>query len=193
MDCIRSIFKVPIYIKNLSLNNDYMSNYCYTLKEQDNGRVVSNVGGWQSKDLMGPHIPLNDLFKEIVNHSSLFMKEIQLKNPDSIKIDNIWVNINGYKDSNNTHIHPNSLISGVYYVNAFENAGALKFSRDDIIVYDWNERTIETLNEYNSVSYFCKPITGNLILFPSWLSHSVFPNQSETQERISISFNIIYK
>jgi uncharacterized protein (TIGR02466 family) len=78
------------------------------------------------------------------------------------------------------------------HVNAFENAGALKFSRDDIIAYDWNEKTIDTLNEYNSISYFSKPVVGNLILFPSWLSHSVFPNESQTKERISISFNIIY-
>jgi uncharacterized protein (TIGR02466 family) len=190
---IKDIFKVPIYVKNLSLNNDSIKDYCYLLKKEDTiGRVISNFGGWQSKDLQGTHLPLNDLFKEIINHSSLFMKEIQLKKYDNIKIDNIWVNINGHKDSNNTHLHPNSLISGVYYVNAFENAGALKFSRDDIIAYDWNERTIDTLNEYNSISYFSKPVVRNLVLFPSWLSHSVFPNESQTQERISISFNIIY-
>jgi len=194
MDCIKSIFKIPIYVKQLSLNNESVKNYCYSLKEQDSkGRVISNFGGWQSNDLQGTHLPLNDLFIEIVNHSSLFLKEMQFKNADNLKIDNIWVNINGFKDSNNAHIHPNSLISGVYYVNAFENAGSLKFSRDDIMIYDWNERTVETLNQYNSMTYFLKPTTGNLILFPSWLTHSVLPNESQTQERISISFNIIYK
>jgi uncharacterized protein (TIGR02466 family) len=194
MDCIKDIFKIPIYVEKLSLNNDDIKNYCYSLKDNDiEGRVISNVGGWQSKDLEGIHLPLNDLFKEIINHSSLFMKEIQLKNYDNIKIDNIWININGFKDSNNMHTHPNTLISGVYYVNSFENAGNLNFNRDAIMTYDWNKRTIETLNEYNSYSFFVKPVIGNLILFPSWLSHSVSPNQSQTQERISISFNIVYE
>jgi uncharacterized protein (TIGR02466 family) len=194
MDCIKDIFKIPIYVEKLSLNNDDIKNYCYSLKDNDiEGRVISNVGGWQSKDLEGIHLPLNDLFKEIINHSSLFMKEIQLKNYDNIKIDNIWININGFKDSNNMHIHPNTLISGVYYVNSFENAGKLNFNRDAVMTYDWNEKTIETLNQYNSYSFFVKPVIGNLVLFPSWLSHSVSPNQSQTQERISISFNIVYE
>ncbi len=37
--------------KNLVIDNKQLEKYCLELKEKNNGRKVSNYGGWQSNDL----------------------------------------------------------------------------------------------------------------------------------------------
>ena len=48
-------------------------------------------------------------------------------------------------------------------------------------------------NFFNTMGWF-HPVKDNLlVLFPSWLEHSVEPNEKATKDRISISFNIFVK
>ena len=87
MSEIVDIFKTPIYFEDLKLNTKSMRDYCLSLKRKNTSVVKSNVGGWQSDDLKGKHMPLNDLFLEIEKHCSKFTNEIGLKN--LLTIDNI--------------------------------------------------------------------------------------------------------
>ena len=43
----------------------------------------------------------------------------------------------------------------------------------------------------NSYSFSFKPAVNRLVLFPSWLEHSVEPNLNPDKKRISFSFNFI--
>ena len=48
-------------------------------------------------------------------------------------------------------------------------------------------------NIWNSPTWFI-PVNNNLLLlFPSWLSHTVEQNEKATTDRISISFNTFVK
>jgi len=191
MNEIVDIFKTPIYFKDLKLNTKSMRDYCLSLKRKNTSVVKSNVGGWQSDDLKGKHMPLNDLFLEIEKHCSKFTNEIGLK--DLLTIDNAWININYYKDYNFEHIHANSKISGVFYIETPKDCGNIEFVSSDANLknYDWNSNTIKTPNEYTSASWVMPAIENRLILFPSWLNHKVQPNLNPKKERISISFNLM--
>jgi uncharacterized protein (TIGR02466 family) len=183
------LFKITIYEKKLKLKNEEIINYSYKLKKKDLGKQISNVGGWQSNDLQGVHKPLNELFEDIEHYGNEYGKLLGLKLP--LKIDNIWININEYKDFNLEHFHGNSLISGVYYVKVQKKSGNIVFSNPsiDIMQQDWNKYTINEHNTNNSPKWVMPSKTNTLYLFPNYLKHFVQPNFSNS-DRISISFNL---
>jgi uncharacterized protein (TIGR02466 family) len=161
-----------------------------SLSKQSAGRKMSNVGGWQSNDLTGEHKPLDLLFSEIMTYSSIFSKDIGLKN--SLHMNNIWVNINGYKDNNKSHIHSDCVLSGVYYCQAPINSGALQFPHplNELLEYEWKHNVVSNYNNYTSQLMSVTPKNNLLLLFPGWLRHYVDPNLNKKNKRISLSFNI---
>ena len=74
------------------------------------------------------------------------------------------------------HTHPNHMISGVYYVKVPKDAAPIIFSdpRGRFPPFD------DTIT--------IKPHAGDLVLFPSWLTHQV-PATPGSLSRISIAFN----
>ena len=61
---INDIFPTPLYQIDLNCNIAEMQKYCFNMMSKDTGRTVSNSGGWQSQDLKGVHLVLNELFKK---------------------------------------------------------------------------------------------------------------------------------
>lgn len=108
-----------------------------------------------------------------------------------LAIETFWVNISPKYAYNALHDHPQSLVSGVYYVQVNEQSGALRFRdpRAGKRISPWpiDKEKKTDQRHWDRVTY--QPIAGRLILFPSWLEHDVEANLSE-QERISISFNM---
>ena len=104
------------------------------------------------------------------------------------KITAMWSIINPKNASNMRHIHPNNFISAAYYVKASEKSG-------DIVFYDPRSANtirspiISKTNKLNSNIFSVQPKEGLLVLFPSYIHHSVNRNNSE-EERIVLSFNI---
>ena len=84
-----------------------------------------------------------------------------------------WLNRTEKHQSTHPHRHPNSIVSGVLYVDA-----------NDCIIF-YNNKT-ETFGTAVSKKYTVE--TGDLLLFPSSLLHYV-PNHVETSKRLSIAFN----
>ena len=133
---IKNLFVTPVYGVIIKQDNKKIANYCNSLvKKIGAGRKRSAEGGWQSGDLVGDHPPLSNLISTITKHVNKYCSDIQLK---KASLDNIWVNINGYKDTNISHNHPHSIFSGVYYVNVPNNGGNIVFEHPtyDTIQYD---------------------------------------------------------
>jgi uncharacterized protein (TIGR02466 family) len=106
----------------------------------------------------------------------------------ALNITSCWAIVNGKLAFNSVHNHPNSILSGVYYLQAPENCGGIFFSDPRPA----SQMLIPPVKEFNlwtfpKVSY--KPHEGTMLLFPSWLLHGVEMNVSE-EVRISVSFNI---
>ena len=195
---IHDIFKIPIYEVDLDLDTEKLYVLCNQHKTNSPSRIRTNVGGYQSDnlDLTFAKVDsvLGPLLKEIQIHSSNFAKEFVDNHQQSLS--NIWMNINSFGDYNRCHNHPDSTISGVYYVKTPRCCGNIVFEHPakDVFSYyfyrHYNQHPKE-FNEYNSM-FWSKPAVENILyLFPSWLNHFVEPNLNKTEERISISFNTL--
>ena len=185
---INDVFKTPVYQAKLKLDNKAISLYCVHHSKKDEGRTISNSGGYQSNFLNGSIPMLNELFVNIIHHSNEMAKLIGLK---PTKLSDVWININGYKDSNLSHIHSHCVLSGVYYVKAPEKCGDLVLCNPaSHMSYDWYDETLEGFNGYTASRDVMPAYEGCLYMFPSWLEHYVSPNMSQ-DKRISISFNMV--
>jgi uncharacterized protein (TIGR02466 family) len=185
-------FAVPIwydYFKGIE-NHEYVDaiNFCNSLSLKSDGRRMSNRGGWQSNDFYYRDIvdtPLQVFFKQIEH--SINEVQLDLGIQRRLFIGNMWININNLNNSNVTHAHPNSSISGVFYLT--KNNSNIVFTRSlDINKHhlDWIGSNGKTPLSVTDVSY--TPQQGQYLFFPSWLQHRVEPNPTK-EDRISIAFN----
>ena len=185
---IHNIFSVPLYNTKLSIDNKPILSFCTSLAKRNKGRVLTNIGGWQSKDLVKNEKPLIPLYRNITYHANKFTQSLEFKG--AVNLLNVWVNINGYKDFNALHKHDHSFISGVYYVKTPKDCGNIIFQRPgfDAFTSDWN-RHQEKFNDCNTAVRWQAAEESILYLFPSWQNHYVEPNLNKKEKRISISFN----
>jgi len=114
-----------------------------------------------------------------------FMATYCPKNDAHLKITQSWLNWTKPKQYHHKHAHPNSLISGVYYINAHKDNDKIFFYRDG---YQQIKFPPAEWNAYNSESWWYPVGAGDLILFPSSLTHMVQPVEGE-DTRISLAFN----
>ena len=188
---IHELFPCPIFIKDLNLNNFELEKYALNLKDIQSSNQKSNRGGFQSEFLPYKEEPILLSLSNNIEDCLLHYKNfIGFKKDLKINIDNMWFNINGEGGYHVTHTHPNSMFSGVYYINAPVNSGSINFENPnlDTMQYDWRDKFKDIFNEVNSENYYMTAFTGRLLIFPSWLKHSVSQNLTK-ENRISLSFN----
>jgi uncharacterized protein (TIGR02466 family) len=82
------------------------------------------------------------------------------------------------------------LVSGVFYVNSDEKFDKIKFYKKD--VYQIIKPEIKEWNLWNSESWWFTVKTGDIILFPSSLTHMVETKEGNNT-RISLAFNVFIK
>ena len=186
---IAELFTTPLYQVKLGLDNKNLIKFCSAYSKNNKGRKISNVGGYQSHDLSLELPVIKDLIKKIEEHATNFAKV--LINDNKQIVDNMWININKYKDSNNVHCHPGTDISGVYYIKTPENCGNIVFDHPmkQGLSFANVRYKIKDYNSYNSLEWEFTPVPDVLYLFPAWVNHHVEPNENKTKERLSISFN----
>jgi uncharacterized protein (TIGR02466 family) len=188
IDNIFSSFIATEILNNI--DNSELKNYAVDLREKEHGVIKSNFLGWQSDILTVPNTQITVLADEILKRINPLVQLFGFKSDCRVGLTNLWININQPCSFNRPHIHPDSVFSGVYYVEYIANSGKLIFKHpsvaQQILV---NENIVENFTEFSSGTYAVTPEIGKLIIFPSWLEHYVEPNTS-TQERISIAFNI---
>lgn len=172
----------------LDLDVSALQDYSYFIKENDAGRVISNCGGWQSHDLDIKIPELSGLISSIFKNTERLILKYDL--PKTYRIDPLWININGKRDFNQLHEHPGSIFGGVFYIKAPKDCGELVMINPvNTHQHYINPRLIENFNEYNSYSWKVTPADNKLVMFPAWVPHFTFPNESD-EDRISIAFNI---
>jgi uncharacterized protein (TIGR02466 family) len=131
--------------------------------------------------------PAFDDLRPILNrHAAVFAKELSWEIKP--KLDSLWVNLLKPGGHHASHIHPHSILSGTFYVEAPKGGGAIRFEdprlpqmmaapvrRDD---------APDDLRPFVTVT----PEPGLLLMWESWLRHEVLPGTAKA-DRLSISFN----
>jgi len=118
-----------------------------------------------------------------------FRETYDPKNDVNLKITQSWCNYTEPGQYHHKHAHPNSFISGVFYVQADFDVDRIFFYKDD---YQQLKLPPNTWNHWNSESWWFEAGTGGLVLFPSGLTHMV-PNTTSANTRISLSFNTFFE
>jgi len=155
---------------------EYMNKY---RENNYNGAIRSNVNCYQSDDIITSY-PCNYI-DEFLQETVLVELQQSINTITNLSINSMWFNENGKGGLNKNHIHPHTDLSGVFYVSTPEECG-------NIVFYNpLTESIMSRCNREENVHY--TPERGKLIIFPSWLYHSVRPNKSDGIRR-SIAFNL---
>eukprot|EP01032_Pedospumella_encystans_P008393 gene8393-9970_t len=98
--------------------------------------------------------------------------------PDYEQNMHIWSSVHANDSFHSAHHHQDASISGILYITTPPGSGAVVFNdpRGQLPPFGKSLQIV--------------PKVGELILFPSWLVHSVLPTMA-TQPRISVSFNYL--
>lgn len=180
------IFPTPIGIVDNTSNNDYSS-----LMDLPTKKHPSNTYE-QSEDsyILDTHSPeLKTWLEEQVNDYA----KLALCINQPIKITQSWLIIHRPNEYQfiYAHRHPNSLISGSFYIAGDEQA-PLRFDRNEVNTSPYIEWTVDEEqlknSQWNYLWTTFEAKTNRLIMFPSNLSHGV--NGVATDKfRCSLAFN----
>ena len=102
-------------------------------------------------------------------------------------INALFANINPKYSFHPEHLHPYSHISGVFYVKIGAESPAISF-KDPRMARWMMPPAADGSRPENAFHAPVKPEAGKLLMFPSWLEHSVPQNKSD-EDRMSMSFN----
>jgi len=182
------IFANILCTDTLDMDNLSLQLFAQEQMKKIDGRKYSNRGGWQS-NFVDDLPQMQPLVNEINNRLEQLRNVVNFIDEVVLKIESMWININHRYSYNSLHIHPNSYISGVYYVKTPENSGELVLRNPSNIQSMFTPSSvIKSFNEFNSSKWTISPEVGKLVLFPSWIEHEVTQNLSN-EDRISVAFN----
>lgn len=185
-------FSTPIWLRkitNAATLNPQLLKDLAELEASNSSITRSNVGGWHSDTnlhRLEAFKPLRQIIENVsvgcANYLGLDFQKADLV------FQGMWANRNGPGDYNTSHIHPNSFLSGSYYVKVPPESGNIEFN-DPV-----GERCMFTYPVRPEVNYLPRRLAyrcseGLLVMFPSWLPHGVQVNRSQ-ESRMSIAFNI---
>lgn len=161
-----------------------------TQESKDN--KVINEGNTHTADyhiLDNPE--LSELKKDLTEKVNLYFRSAYKIDEDiKIFITISWVNYTETGEYHHAHNHPNSVISGVYYIETDES-DTITFSAPWPNKLTMYMSPIE-YNEWNSDEWWYPTTKNSLLLFPSKLIHHV--NQVKSNKtRISLAFNTFIK
>ena len=113
-----------------------------------------------------------------------YMKDI-LDAVERVKPTISWVNRQPKGTQHSKHCHPNSILSGVFYLKTTNSTPITFFNP-----IPQSQIQIETnkFNPFNALSYQANIADGDVIIFPSTLMHSVSHNHDD-EDRYSLAFN----
>jgi uncharacterized protein (TIGR02466 family) len=126
-----------------------------------------------------------NLKERITDATYKYLDKISWSGSRTFEIRNSWINIADPDEDNTQHCHPGYTISGTYYFRVNEKQGVICFHNPNVVTHAGNFPQGTVCPQTTNIV----PDDGDILLFPSWLTHSVKKNRSQEQ-RISVAFNI---
>lgn len=149
----------------------------------------TSIGGYQSPNTLHQVTELIPLFEYICQMAFKSVGDLDFIDCD-IALTSAWLNVNDSRQCmNSTHVHQD-VFSGVFYLQAPKKSGKLVL-QNTAINNMWKGCSLAVnKNQFTAENIRIEPVEGDIIIFPSYIPHSVETNDHD-EERISISFNII--
>jgi len=185
---INGIFPTPIYISKLDRELTPLELKFVDKNKKDHYKNDGNITS--NNNYILNEKPFTNIKKELdLRVQDYFNKVISPANNITPYITQSWLNYTETNQYHHKHAHPNSLVSGVFYINCHEEHDKIKFFNDN---YKTIKLEIKDWNIWNSESWWFPVKTGDVILFPSSLTHMVETKQGDNT-RISLAFNVFIK
>ena len=191
-----NLFPIPLfrfdYPESRILKNNLTEKF-YEIEKQDQQKYSEkyphgSYTSFYSRDTIF-NIPGSKSLESFI-HSSVETADRHIGLSGDLKFTKSWFSINRKYSYHEQHHHCPNVWSGVYYVQAGSNDATISFINKNIIDTGWPYFSKKEMNtEYNSTQTVCRPETGMLLIFPSYLHHKVDQHLS-SDERITIAFNM---
>ena len=136
--------------------------------------------------------PMNTSLQMIIEKYLEHPPMINTVSPDKVEkimLTSIWCVSQWAGDFNPAHMHDGDL-SGVFYTKMPKSIDKERAVEDhypsvgDIVWFSGDPKS------FNGHKLQESPEVGDIFLFPSWLTHMVYPFRSPNEERRSVSFNL---
>ena len=180
-DELLQIFPTPVLITkyegDISEETKYVENLEY-LSQKENKN-------FKSKD---SYLMKHEIFKNIKNffgESITKYTEKILNSKQRLVITQCWTNRNPPGAKHHEHVHPNSILSGVFFFKIGGKLPPIQFAKTNQVAMKLDP---VKYNNITAETFMLPCVPGELLLFPSNLKHSVPMNLSE-ETRYSMSFN----
>jgi uncharacterized protein (TIGR02466 family) len=183
------LFPKPIliakYEKDISKELEYIMSCEHNLNEKS-----QNIYAKQSTNTFLLNEPELQNIREFIDAYLKFYVSNVLECSNELRITQSWSNICERGKKHHEHTHPNSIVSGVFYFQINEKLPPIEFRNPN--PHTSFTMNIKQHNNFNSPSFLLPLNSGELILFPSNLSHNVSDNM-EDLPRVSLAFNTFAK
>ena len=177
------LFSTPVFkarIETHSITPDHINELEYTVYPDGTGKQSKNT-----KVLLSE--PFTQLKIDIDKYLNAFVFDTLKIGQGNLVHVQSWINMHDPGDHAPKHHHINSCYSGVYYIQTPYNSGGIVFTKSPSHMEQIFAHPSEG-NLWNSSEWEFPTKAGDLILFPSYLTHSVPKNESN-EKRISVAFN----
>ena len=183
---INNLFPTPVGSFELGRDLSKLEQkFLFNLETRPNMGNVTSTNNYVLRDnrLSSLRLFLNNSLQEY------FQATMSPQDNIKLEITQSWINYTKTGQYHHKHTHPNSIISGVFYIQASKEIDKLFFYNES---YEQIKIVPKEFHVYNSESWWLPVETGQLLLFPSSLTHMVATTSGE-DDRISMSFNTFYK
>jgi len=185
---VEHLFPEPVYFSNL--DRALTKTELKTIAQYQE-KTSNNQGNMRTDDsYVLEHKTLKnlkkDLHQKIINY---FNKVICCGNAVTPYITQSWINYTKENQFHHRHAHPNSYVSGVFYINANKEVDRINFFRAGYRAF------LPQLTQFNTFNAQTTTYTmqgGDVLLFPSSLEHGVDIKKG-TNMRTSLSFNVFFR
>ena len=184
------LFATPLYISELE--RDFTSEELEFIVNKKEHYIINFGKNKTTKDgYILENKKLKNLKEEILIKINQYFQLVENSDDKvNLYITQSWANFNEPNTSHQEHFHWNSYLSGVLYINAIENVDYIRFIDSKYATFQFDHK--KNYNIYNSGVWDLPVKTKQILIFPSYLRHSVLENCSN-HERISLSFNVFIK
>ncbi|MFC6672586.1 2OG-Fe(II) oxygenase family protein [Marinobacterium aestuariivivens] len=187
-----SLFPTLIWESRLQADLVRMINRLILEQMQELRRTLPSLTAgesWQSGNRMQDATALQPLLQVLDIAAKDMLRALRI-GQDDLRVTGCWLNLNARGAGHRMHSHPNNFLSGVYYVRTGEGADTINF-HDPRVQAGVIKPPVTELAAGNTDQVVLRVEEGMLLLFPSWLQHSVDPNRGDI-ERVSVSFNLMF-
>jgi uncharacterized protein (TIGR02466 family) len=165
------------------------------LRGESEGVRKSNRGGWHSEgNLFSSKVACIATLRSLVEAAVIeaTRKVTSKVDPASLGMKLFaWMNVNPPGGFNAPHTHPGAHWSGVYYVSQPQvdqgTSGMIEFLDPRSDLPNWRLFKAKAFRPKRKF----RPEAGEIVLFPSYLVHWVYPNETR-DERVTIAFNATF-